>query len=1713
MHYLSKRYFFYSFEKISLRQYIYSFFLLGFLFISGVFSQTLNIHIYNVEQGLVQSQVQTILQDKKGYLWIGTVDGLSKFDGINFVSYTRFNGLADNDITASRMDKNGNIWFGHTNGKITRYNASRDKFEIISLQPDSTQKTIQEISQIFFDHQDGLWITTLGDGIIYSRGDSLRFFSENDGLSDNQVYAVCYGPDSTLWFGTINGISVYQPERKDSTHIFHSLPVKGELSSAIILSLLQDSNGNIWIGTQEQGLFRYIPPARGTGGAIIQKYSKKDGLENTDILALFQDRQGVIWAGTYGGGVSKFIPPSRTGQRGHFQTITTRNGLSRNYIFSIYQDREGTYWFGTNGGGICQFRDDGYNIITEKDGLSDKVVWSIAEDLSGNMWIGTDNGLTKFSPPASATGRAKSTIFRQARGVPIGSVQKIIRDSRGNIWFISFGEGLFRVNPVTNKFRAFTTKDGLSTGNLLSLNEDKQGNIWIGSFNRGVFQYQPEQSKFVHFDSLAGMPVTMVNTIFKDRSGNLWFSTDKAGLIKYDGNSFSPAFPLTKSQEHAIISLSEDREGNLWLVTFNGELLKFNGKQIFNFSRHIHLETEPFYSVICDDSNNVWLGTIHGIVKLNLRDTTLSTLGKAEGYPVMETNQDAVYKDLKGNIWFGTINGVIRYESNKRTPVLTPPPIYLTKLRVFLKDAAFPPKNQFPYSQNHLTFYFHGISLSAPQKIRYRYRLDGFDTNWSPLTEENRATYSNLPPGRYTFRTQARNLDGVWSKTPAKYSFEILTPFWQSWWFILLVILSLLALIYLIYKNRVKKIEKDRVRLGEKVKERTFELLKEKEKVEKAYKALQESEEKFRALTETTASAIFIYQGPSFIYVNPATETLTGFSREELLQVNFWDVVHPEYRELVKNRGIARQKKQQVPMRYEFKLLTKSGEERWIDFSARHIIFNGEAAALGTAFDITSRKELEEERRKLSKAVETAPMAVVLINAEGKIEYVNQGFLSLCGLRVKNAVIDTSFFDLTDAPGKAKLKNEIIPQLLSGKDTNCEIQIQREDGSFFPAELICSLVTQEKKQSPRILIHFQNIEIRKKQEQTLRDSEMSYRGLFNSIPDAIYIQDRQGRFLDVNEGAMKMNGYTREELVGNTPEILALPGKVDMETTFGYLQEAFKGKPQVFEWWGVRKNGEAFPKEVVLTKSQYFGQEVVLAIARDITEQKKAAQLLEQEKERLAVTLRSIGDGVITTDTDGRVVLLNRVAEELCGWLQQESVGKPLSEILKIKDGKTGQVGVHPVVDVLKTGEIFQSTGQHTLIARNRSERFIWLSAAPIRTRDNQIIGLVLVLRDITEIKKMEQELLKAQKIESVGILAGGIAHDFNNILSAILGNVSLAKIYAESDEKISKRLTEAEKATMRAKDLTQQLLTFSKGGAPVKETTSITEIIRESVDFTLRGSSVDCKYSFPENLWAVEVDTGQMSQVIQNLVINAQQAMPEGGIIEIGVQNESLKKNSGIPLPTGKYIKISISDHGVGISAEHLSRIFDPYFTTKHQGNGLGLATAYSIIKKHNGHIYADSVMGKGSTFTIYLPAKAVKIAHRQWENNSIKKGKGKILIVDDEEAVREIVSQILNDLGYTVTTATSGEEAIRIYSEEFNQSKPFNLVIMDLTLPGGIGGTTAIQKIHDLDPDVKAVVASGYSSDPVMAHFADYGFAGCIKKPFTVKEISSVVSELLSE
>ncbi len=531
----------------------------------------------------------------------------------------------------------------------------------------------------------------------------------------------------------------------------------------------------------------------------------------------------------------------------------------------------------------------------------------------------------------------------------------------------------------------------------------------------------------------------------------------------------------------------------------------------------------------------------------------------------------------------------------------------------------------------------------------------------------------------------------------------------------------------------------------------------------------------------------------------------------------------------------------------------------------------------------------------------------------------------------------------------------------------------------------------------------------------------------------------------------------------------------------------------------------------VLSDAKQQAEQLNEELKVEINERKKGEKKVRDSEEKYRMLIEMLPQAIVIIQ-DRKPIFGNRRAHELFGYEESDdiSVIDALSLVQEQERERVDQFARDRLAGRSNSPDHYFST----LKKSDGTEFYAELHAKKIRYDGKGAVQFVI--NDISKRKKMEEEVHKVKKLESIGVFAGGIAHDFNNLLTGILGNIALAKVKTSEKNEIFKWLHEANEACCRAKELTGQLLTFSKGGLPVKKTATLNELIINSALFMLRGSNVKCEFDIAPDLWPVEVDEGQFVQVINNLVINGDQSMPSGGVIHIRAENSTIYQGSGLPLVRGDYVRILIKDEGVGIPEKYITRVFDPYFSTKEKGSGLGLAICYSIIQNHGGCIVLDSEAGKGSCFFIYLPAspgKEVEGVEQGSEEGPVVFGSGRILVVDDEEMIRKVLGEMLTHLGLKPVYTDDGVEAIELYRRAAVSNQRFNAVILDLTIPGGLGGRETIKEILQVDPAARVIVASGYSNDPIMADYSSYGFQGVLAKPFDIEEVQAVLEKVLGK
>lgn len=770
--------------------------------VQSVISQTYDFKEFSVSQGLPQSQVTSIFEDSRGFLWVGTLGGgVSKFDGLHFKNYTTKEGLGGNLISGIAEDRNGNLWFS-SNAGLTKFNGNDfvnftsenhnvprasimdvvvdDKNQVYAATDNGVylfknDKLVSHIlkdssiyvNDLFIDSKDNIWISTFSGIYILKKTSTIHITKEN-GLISNEITCVIEDEKGDYIIGThFHGMQKLLQGSVDEKYQF----VFNDLAPNIkkIKDLHLDKENTIWASTAKQGIFKIKDNK-------TQQLSKQNGLPVNDINLVYEDRVGNMWIGSTGAGLVKFGSEAFT----YFQEF---NGLNSNGVFSVIQNKKGQYLIGTKEDGIFIF-DGNKNInITEINGKTITEIYSSVVDLQGNIWFTCGQGLIKYN--------GGFTLYTEKNGVPSSFTKGISLDKEGNIWFGAFGVGLVKYD--FKNFTLFSRESGDVTSNYIhSLFKDKDGELWIGTGN-GINKYS--NGKFVNFRNNKGLCDTYIGCIDQDNFGNMWFGTGKC-LVKYDGVDFKP------------------------------------------YTSHEGLSSDLIYLIHYDNHSNLWVGTNNGLDKISFNTygqiQNIKNYNIESGFKGIESNSRAVFEDTEENIWFGTVNGLVKYNPKKDVENVFEPKAYINNLKLYFEDVDWPkytqsaqgwselPKDlKLDHSENHLTFEYSAVSLSSPELLNYTYILEPVDKDWFPISKRKSVTYSNLAPGEYTFKVRAVNQDNVWSQTPASFHFEIEAPFWQKWWFYLLLTLVLgyvLFSIIIIREKRQKKISNE---LEKKVKERT----------------------------------------------------------------------------------------------------------------------------------------------------------------------------------------------------------------------------------------------------------------------------------------------------------------------------------------------------------------------------------------------------------------------------------------------------------------------------------------------------------------------------------------------------------------------------------------------------------------------------------------------------------------------------------------------------------------------------------------------------------------------------------------------------------------------------------------------------------------------------------------------------------------------------
>jgi PAS domain S-box-containing protein len=1456
-----------------------------------------------------------------------------------------------------------------------------------------------------------------------------------------------------LGFGLFLGINTYGQQKILQ---FKHLSIDDGLSSSIVRSVLQDYKGLIWFGTID-GLNRYD----GTKIVIYKTITSDSGsLPDNQVRALFEDHNKRLFIGTVGG-LSEYNRDLDCFINYRYEKSSPLFNMPLS-VFKIVEDSLGNLWLATNDGlihfdrnknKIVQYKNDPSNPGSISSNSSD----CIYIDKSGRFWIGTRRGLNLFN---RTTGAFEHITRCKTHDENIADIcfLDIIEDSLGNVWFGSDAGLFFLEKRIDNEKMVLShfqhnplDNNSLSNDFTKTLLIDHLGNLWIGTENGGINLFNSQNKSFFHY------------------------RIDEFNSMSLNNESI-----------HAMV---EDRSKNLWMGTWGGGVNMASNNSGF-ILHYKHLPGAPqslSFNIVSDFVEDrfgrIWVSTDGGGLNLFNESTGQFSRFNSAGDTINVDAINCMTQGTNNDIWIGTWEqGLLRfnYLENKVTS--------LTTRNSNIPDNTFYSIAQDSNGNLWMGSYRHGLvhyqindhkfSTYAPKqinimnnginvvKIDHKGRIY-LGANYGSeifiyIPDENRfVAYSIMPDtsikgNNSVFDILIETDTCVWAATKkGLYRFNPLNGN-HTWFF---------------RENRA-------------------------------------TETSVKGLTLDKAGTLWVTTNAGIYRFDYRTNAIKQFTASDGLQSN--DFYRASMLTTKTGRILAGGSN-------GFNLLTPDNysENRSppsVVITDFHI-FNRKVTPGAKGSPL--KKQISETKKltlSYKQSVLSFYFAVLDFSKPDKNQYAYQmenfdkGWI-YCGNRkdatYTNLNPGTYFFHVKGANNDGvwnetgvTLELVITPPWWGSKTARAGLTV-----------IIMVFLF-------GVYFYFRN----KQEQKHLREvmaSQKKTEDIMQSIDEAIFTINED---MTINSEHSKIT----EKIFGTAEfekQDIASLFNMDKKTSVAFaqwLKMAFQRSSSPSGWEEILQLNPI--KEIFVERDGTFFLRVhyqpiyengalfrVMVIIHDITQQKMAEQY-EQLSSLLQATLESTADGILVVDLAGHVTSSNKIFGKL--WQvpghvidigDDSKIFSYIGEQLTDRDKFLGRVK-----------EIYSQPQRESFdILEFRDGRVFESHSRPQQIND-KIVGRVWSFHDITERKKTEAVLMNAQKLTSLGVLAGGIAHDFNNLLTGIFGYIDLAR-FVSKDEAITEYLNATLATLGRAKALTMQLLTFAKGGSPVQKIMPVISTIKEAAQFALSGSNILCRFDLPDTLWPCNIDKNQIGQVIDNIVINAQQAMPNGGSIEIAAQNISFKETGFPPLTQGDYVKVSISDSGIGISPEVLPRIFDPFYTTKTKGHGLGLATCYSIINRHGGYIDVESKPGKGSTFHVYLPASRESVVLEATLNEK-HRGSGTIIVVDDEEVVRNTLGKMLESMGYSVVRKNDGRAAIDFYRNETKAGHAFTAMIFDLTIPGGMGGIEAAMEIRKTDTKIAIFVASGYADDLALKNPGEYGFTASVSKPFTIAELSQMLNKNLS-
>lgn len=1350
------------------------------LFIPSLYSQnTFQFEKISVEQGLSQSTVYSITQDEQGFIWIGTQDGLDKYDGYQFITFQydphKINSISNSSVSYLLKDSKNKLWVGTWGGGLNLYKPERNSFETFPI--DIDEKGSIGGSRISFIHESKkgiIWVGTAGGGLnkLLTGSKTFKSFNTaNSKISNNRIWGIAEDSNGILWIGTENGLDKFNPVT-ETFYNYKSVPNSREsLCFDRVRCVMVENNGMIWAGT-EKGLSR-LNPLTGKFTNFLSSFSNPKSTGSEIINTIFEDTDGNIWIGTYGGGLNLFNRKTNTFYKYKNDPATT-GSISSNDVRSIFQDRSGNIWIGTRGGGINKFnlkyksfehlKSSPFNSTS----ISNNNIRSIYEDKSGTLWIGTsEGGLNRID------GKTKNVTRYFASGlnsISNNRVTAIYPGKNGELW-ITTEAGLNKFNPTTGLFKFYKhdSKNPMSISHdqLVSITEDKEGNLWVGSYGGGVNILSSTTGGFLNLkndptnsNSISGNEVL---SLLADKRGLIWIGTSD-GLNLFDPQTKSitryknePGNKTTISN-NTIWSLAETGNG-VWIGTAYGlNFYNFSNKKFSFFTEKDGLPNNVIYGIVPDDFGNIWCSTNKGLSRFNPSNKKFTNYNTYDGIQSNIFNLGAYHKGASGKIYFGGINGVTAFYPDKIKINTNIPKVVITGFHLFNRETEesdstyylhrIITKNRIKLSnnENFFTIEFAALDYRNPIKNQFMYKMEGVDVDWVKAGTKHYATYTNLDPGEYIFRVKASNNDGIWNEEGLTIYITITPPFWQTWWFISLIVLLIGGMIWMFHNWRVNEFERREAELEG--------YLKQKEKIELELRIAQE---RYELAVKGSSDGIWDWQiQTNEVYLSSQWKNLLGYTDFELensLSI-FNNLLHSDDIERTWgeiNAYLSGGEKFDT----EVRLRKKDGSYGWFKLRGKAILDHDlkPIRMSGVMTDVSERKVAEEKiietQLRTQQILDNALDAVLTADQNGIITAWNNQAENIFGWS-KVEAIGNKFSDMivpekyrkTHLAGMKRLSETGESRILNKR---IEISALRKDGNEFPIEIAITQIASSEGKNFSAFIR--DITERRIAQQKEMETQLRIQQILDNALDAVITTNKIGHITDINNQAVQIFGWTKEEARGKNIAELIIPQKYKEAHTAGMKRlensEPSRMLNRRIEISAIRRNGEEFPVELTITQIESLGEINFSAFIRDITERKKAEEQLRNNENLFKVITSGVSDLIVILDSSGKRIYTSDSYKKLFGMEVQT-------------EGTDSFENVHPE-DRERIQNIFKQTITSG-IGRRTEYRFI-LKDGTIRYIESQgnIINdemgnphrVVVVSRDITDYKMTEKELQESQQLLS----------------------------------------------------------------------------------------------------------------------------------------------------------------------------------------------------------------------------------------------------------------------------------------------------------------------------------------------------------------------------